>query len=457
MLVWIRAHHSIDSWDVLIREESVMMFAALALRHDQRAAIKVLIVIVQLFWLMSPVLGTHFRGGYISWSAVSPSITNTSTVAVAIHQIYSWANSVVPCGQLIGTAGFLRCYSTTCSNYANNVSVLVPCLSFDLGLDVSTGSGTASVTLLAGSQIVIGYRSTNWLTLVYGAVFPPWSVITYINLVVRSDNGRINSSPVSSIAPLVTVLVNSLQTFRIPIADADLDVVQCRWATNTTVIGPDIVDECGGVCQNMPGAQLYSTANLVNNCTLVFSVSISGYYAIALQIEDFMPSNISGPALSSIPLQFLVLAMNTSCNAPTIIGELSNGVTRQVPFGSTFTVSVIAQIGCNGTSVTRFTTMSIPPGTASTSTVVSINASLYSVIFTWTPSVTQVGTTQLYCTLAIASNNLQSAQYCLNFIVVNATTSTTIAESSISVSSGENISLVKSLHCIRQGLPYPLS
>ena len=401
------------------------------LQHDQTVAGNGLFSIIQLFWLVSSVGGSHFRGGYISWRAVSPTVTNTSTVTIAIQQTYSWANSVFPCGQLIGDSSYLRCISGNCSNYANNTSVRVPCISFDLGLDVSTGSGVTSLTLLAGVELVIGFQSSNWLPLVYGVSFPPWSVVTYIKLAVRSDNGRINVSPTSSIAPLVTVLVNALQSFRIPVADADLDVVTCRWATNMTVIGSRTIDECGGVCQNMPGAQLYSTANLDNNCTLVFSVSIAGYYAIALQIEDFMPSNVTGLALSSIPLQFLVQAMNTSCNAPTIIGDLANGATSQVQIGSTFTVSVIAQVGCNGTSVTRFSTVTIPPGTASTSTVVIVNPSVYSIIFTWTPAVNQVGTTQLYCTLAVASNNLQSAQYCLNFIVVNLTATTTASSASL--------------------------
>ncbi len=137
-------------------------------------------------------------------------------------------------------------------------------------------------------------------------------------------------------------------------------------------------------------------------------------------------SNVTGPALSSNPLELLVQAMNTSRNAPTIIG-----VTIQVQIGSTFTASVIALIGCNGTSVTRFSTVTIPPGTASTSTVVIVNAWVYSIIFTWTPTVNQVGTTQRYCTLAVASNNLQSAQYCLNFVVVNLTTTTTAASTTL--------------------------
>jgi hypothetical protein len=41
----------------------------------------------------------------------------------------------------------------------------------------------------------------------------------------------------------------------------------------------------------------------------------------------------------------------------------------------------------------------------------------------------QIGTTQIYCTIAIDSNSLQSAQYCLNFVVMVTTTTTTTSTS----------------------------
>jgi hypothetical protein len=132
-----------------------MLSSRLMVGFDQLTVlVNCLFSMIQLLWLVSSVGGTHFRGGYISWTAVSPSVTNTSTVTIAIRQTYSWANSVIPCGQLIGDASFLQCVSANCTNYLNNVSVRVPCISFDLGLDVSTGSGETSLSLLAGSQIV---------------------------------------------------------------------------------------------------------------------------------------------------------------------------------------------------------------------------------------------------------------------------------------------------------------
>ena len=387
---------------------------------------RLLLLNICLIWLISSVNSTHFRGGYISWQTLSANVTTSSTVTVLIYQTYSWANSAVPCGQMIGDFNYLRCVSLSCSNYSNNVSVRAPCTSYDLGLDVSTAQSTTKVTFNIGVQLVVAFQSSNWLLLVYGVLYPAWSLATYINLAVRTDNGRINSSPTSNMALLVTVMVNSQQTLRIPLTDIDQDVIKCRWATNGSLTASTPIHECGGVCQNTPNAQLYSTSNTENNCTLVFNTTITGYYVIALQIEDFMPSNPNSSALSSIPLQFLVRAVNITCNTPTIIGDLANGANVVVPANTTLSVSIIAQIGCSGSSITRFSTITIPSGLASTSTIINLNASLYSITFTWPPRVNQIGTTQLYCTLASADNNLQSAQYCLNFLVGIPTTTTII-------------------------------
>lgn len=397
---------------------------------------RLLLLNICLIWFISSVNATHFRGGYISWQTLSTNVTASSKVTILIYQTYSWANSAVPCGQMIGDYNFLQCISLSCSNYSNNVSVRAPCTSYDLGLDVSTAQSTTAVTFDIGSQLVIAFQSSNWLLLVYGVLYPTWSLATYINLAVRTDNGRINSSPTSNMAPLVTVMVNSAQVLRIPVTDIDQDIIQCRWAANSSVTASTIIDECGGVCQNMPNTQLYSTSTLDNNCTIVFNTTITGYYVIALQIEDFMPSNPNGTALSSIPLQFLVRAVNITCNAPTIIGELANGANVVVQANTTFSASIIAQTGCNGSSITRFSTIAMPSGLASTSTIITLNASLYSIIFIWTPAINQIGTTQLYCTLAIAENNLQSAQYCLNFLVAIPTTTTTTTTTSITSTIG---------------------
>ncbi|CAF5123769.1 unnamed protein product [Rotaria sp. Silwood1] len=125
----------------------------------------------------------------------------------------------------------------------------------------------------------------------------------------------------------------------------DNDIIKCRWANSTSIVASIPIDECGGICQNIHSTQLYSSSNIDNNCTLIFNTSITGYYVIAIQIKDFMPSDPNGTALSSIPLQFLVHSIQLSCNLPIIVGDLINSSTLYVQANVTFSTAIIAQTG----------------------------------------------------------------------------------------------------------------
>jgi len=56
-------------------------------------------------------------------------------------------------------------------------------------------------------------------------------VSTRVNLARRSDNGRINSSPISRSAAIVRFREGCPQSLRIPVEDPDGDVVKCRYST----------------------------------------------------------------------------------------------------------------------------------------------------------------------------------------------------------------------------------
>ena len=112
------------------------------------------------------------------------------------------------------------------------------------------------------------FSSCCWISLSYGGS-PSWSLWVRFNLAIRPDTGLINSSPVSSIAPIVRIQYNCDITIQIPgigyimhcisrlmvvctcmessVQDVDGDDVRCRWAVGS---------ECGGVCQTFPGGLL---------------------------------------------------------------------------------------------------------------------------------------------------------------------------------------------------------
>lgn len=108
----------------------------------------------------------------------------------------------------------------------------------------------------------------------------------------RADTGLINSSPVTSMIPYVilSVACTNNRSIEIPVTDADSDVIRCRCNYNTC-LGNLFVD--------------------ADNCIIYFNPTSVGYYAVEIQIEDFM-NTASVTPLSSVPLVFLVNVISGS-------------------------------------------------------------------------------------------------------------------------------------------------
>ena len=364
--------------------------------------------------VLSLVRGNHFFGGRISWQAVQPNTTNFSSIQIKLRQVYSWYNSLNDCGYSSISGRYLHALNGTTS-YETHISASGKCISYDLDIPFITAESIETLIYSWNSTMILFYNSSTWSqSLLSNSKI---RIATFINLKTRNDSERINSSPITSMPSVITIPVNTQQVIRIPMIDIDRDIVKCRWAiNNSTYYYTPKVEECGGICQNLPNAQLITSSNLDNNCTLIVNISTVGYYAIAIQIEDFMPSAPYYP-LSSIPLQFVIRGINDSCYSPAIIGQIDNDATIVVFPNTPFSTSIIAKTGCNQTKITKFSSDMLPLGVTSTSSVIRQNVSIYSMIFTWTPTVDQIGTKQLYCTIAIDDNNKQSTQYCLNFVV----------------------------------------
>ena len=75
------------------------------------------------------------------------------------------------------------------------------------------------------------YSGCCWIYLSHYAGPSSWKVQTAINFAPRSDNGKINSSPVTRSPPIVRFPGGCRQSFRIPVEDPDGDTVKCRFAT----------------------------------------------------------------------------------------------------------------------------------------------------------------------------------------------------------------------------------
>ena len=85
-------------------------------------------------------------------------------------------------------------------------------------------------------------------------------------------------------------------------------------------------------------------------CTLVYTANStnSSWYAVALQIEDFLSTTSTTP-LSSIPVQFLAYVFNSTmpcASAPELVDVTPpDGSCHPVAFGSTWSARIVAQAG----------------------------------------------------------------------------------------------------------------
>ncbi|CAC5391946.1 unnamed protein product [Mytilus coruscus] len=199
------------------------------------------------------------------------------------------------------------------------------CTDYSVDEDWSSGERTVVYTFPATTSNIyhFGYISSAWIDLVEGG--NNWSMRTAANLTVRSDIGKINSSPKSAMKPITRMKYGCQYSVQIPVQDDDGDKVKCRWSTKTR----------SPVFYNATGR--------------------TGWYAVAVQLEDFALSSNMMP-LSSVPLQFLVQVFKSSgyCkDRPVLIKtNFIDGTNFNISLYSTLCEIMVAK---SATNTSRYT------------------------------------------------------------------------------------------------------
>ncbi|XP_012990122.2 uncharacterized protein LOC105029980 [Esox lucius] len=150
----------------------------------------------------------------------------------------------------------------------------------------------------------LNYIGGNWIFNHNSVV--GWRLLTHVDLGVRSDTGKANRSPQTTVIPLMRVPVNCQRDFQFLNFDPDGDEVRCRYA------------EAPEECVTLSNLSLDFT---LVSCTLSFS-SISnttGTYVVQMVMEDFPIQSISlfyndgtqsnrtsGDTLSKLPVHFAI-------------------------------------------------------------------------------------------------------------------------------------------------------
>ncbi|XP_027895006.1 uncharacterized protein PB18E9.04c-like isoform X1 [Xiphophorus couchianus] len=159
-------------------------------------------------------------------------------------------------------------------------------------------NNTGFETLLAGGD---------WINSIQNGIVS-WRAVTAVEMRNRSDIGKPNTSPQTTILPALRIPSNCAKNINLLAFDPDGDKVRCRYG-NTSA------SECDPCTPP-------SVLSVSSNCSLPFSPTYSNtelHYAVQLVIEDFPTQNMNliqtdgsqvvkttNDAISKIPLQFVL-------------------------------------------------------------------------------------------------------------------------------------------------------
>ena len=309
----------------------------------------------------------------------------------------SCSDTTIANGGLISGEGQLTC-RFGCSGAITAMSYT--CTDFSIKENWSFGERRVmyNFTDYASGIVTIAYLGGDWIS----PFNSDWYVPTTFSLTKRNDTGRINSTPRTITAPVIQLQEGCNHTISLAVSDPDNDIIRCRWAEGN--------NECGGICSQIPGAELDS-----ESCVVRYQANKGArYWAAALMIEDFLPN--SSLPLSSVALQFLVLVVSSSApcsQMPEFISPtIREGACVAIPPGTTFHTQLIAISGDPGASIVEIQTTS-PLGTSKSELFYVEDFSAYVVNISWTPEIYQQNETHLFCFIAINSHAQSSKQTCI--------------------------------------------
>jgi len=228
--------------------------------------------------LIGSSYASHFRYGTIFWQPVS---NTTTSVTMLITHSWAWRlssstatycnNTVIASGALMGPSENIKCdVGCFVSNQVVGTTSMY-CTAFSSIDDWSLGYKSYNVIFPITSDAEIFYTNSAWVGLQTGGS-GTWTVRAKLNTEVRSDIGKINSSPLTSSAPSYCIRYGYSYSIVLPIADPNpTDDLRCRWSSITPT------DECGSICGvlNSIANLTYSKSSAGYQCMLTFNAALA--------------------------------------------------------------------------------------------------------------------------------------------------------------------------------------
>ncbi|XP_022787084.1 uncharacterized protein LOC111327217 isoform X1 [Stylophora pistillata] len=374
-----------------------------------------LLVFVQWSYL---VKGSHFRHAFMSFA---PTDADNNTIQFTFRLAFRRSYFSYRCDEnTINAGGIIRpggswtakCgdpFSAVCSRATYLADTGFRCTDFSRDEDWSMGENNFTYTFPSSNlEWTVSYQTCCWISNLVRYASSSWLVSTNISLSKRSDNGKINSSPVSKSPAIVRFQKGCQKSLKIPVEDPDGDSVKCRWATHAeSFISRD----------SFPYGELDE-----KNCVLTYrgGSGASGTYAVTLTLEDFPAGTTNFNSIrpfSAVPLQFLAIISigSGSClDIPVFTASTpQNGECSEIQIGSVYRAVVEVRLSNIAKHIVEITTSS-PIGMQLTP--LRFHGGIFYRNVTWYPNQNQVGQ-QLFCFQALDSDGLQSEWRCVTILV----------------------------------------
>ncbi|XP_053392818.1 uncharacterized protein LOC123564214 isoform X2 [Mercenaria mercenaria] len=359
--------------------------------------------------LIGQSLASHFRGAIISWKPGSNQreidVDYRISWRMSYGSYFTCSDNTIKNGISIGGHGKIECFSNC---YGTFGYLYYKCTDYSSVEDWSSGKGTLTKTVIPADEssnvYEFGFEGAAWINSLNVGGGGDWKLKVKADLSNRTDTGTINTSPTADIPPIIRLQHGCNNTIKIEVHDSDNDFVRCRWALETN-------DECGDVCDGLPNS------NLNADCTISYeSVYSLGWYAVAIQVEDYINATSETP-LSSIPVQFLVnvYKSNASCAKSTefVAPTPPNDACIGVPEGEILELDIVARVASADRSISEIKTLS-PLGMLK-SNVYNISATDWKVNVTWNSS-HSADTSNVFCFTARETSGIESEKRCITLL-----------------------------------------
>ncbi|CAH1259014.1 Hypp2131 [Branchiostoma lanceolatum] len=271
-----------------------------------------------------PGFSSHFRGGMITWEPGDP---DPQQVTFQSTSNWNWArkscrDTDILTGVLFDGDGDWTCTNSDCTGTAV-ADTKFYCVAASEEETWTQGERTFTYTFGGPGPYLIEWTDGNWIDFNTGKG-GKWTLEASIHLAVRSDTGRPNHSPTSTLPPMVWAQLGCENKIMIPKLDRDGDLLWCRWAVG---------HECNSICGPLPGSTLEQPSRL----DFIILNGSSGQLPGQQLAQGSCPAGTSG----QLPGRYLRAVARPvpqgSCPAGTsgqLPGRYLRAVARLVPQGS---------------------------------------------------------------------------------------------------------------------------